>query len=175
MSLSDLAALGNFVSGGAVLISFVFISLQLRQSARNQRATIHNERTRLVQDLTIAARTGDMALVMLQGTMGDVTMSERDCVSYLAVTLSAFRLFEEFFLQHRDGMLDDLRWQNNALRVRGFMQEPGFRASWRVQHRSFNPDYVAWMNGLLHETTVPAVRHSAPAIWKEIVQQELGA
>jgi hypothetical protein len=48
MSLSDLASLGSFVSGIAVVLSFVFLAMQIRQSARNQRATIHNERTALV-------------------------------------------------------------------------------------------------------------------------------
>jgi len=38
MSLSDLAAFGSFVSGLAVLVSLIFLLLQVRQTNRNQRA-----------------------------------------------------------------------------------------------------------------------------------------
>src|SRR5215472_11229819 len=51
MSLSDLASLGSFVSGAAVLASLVFLFFQMRQmteqvrqTERNQRATINQER-----------------------------------------------------------------------------------------------------------------------------------
>jgi len=48
ISLSDLAAIGSFISGVAVVVSFVFLAVQLRQNARNQRAIMHIERTALV-------------------------------------------------------------------------------------------------------------------------------
>lgn len=40
MTLSDFAAIGSFVSGGAVLVSLVYLSLQVRQTERNQQASI---------------------------------------------------------------------------------------------------------------------------------------
>src|SRR5215471_4269187 len=41
MSLSDLASLGSFVSGVAILVSLIYVALQLRQSAKHQRALMH--------------------------------------------------------------------------------------------------------------------------------------
>lgn len=41
MSLSDLASIGTLVGGVAVLISLVYLSLQIRQTERNQRALIN--------------------------------------------------------------------------------------------------------------------------------------
>lgn len=38
MSLSDLASIGSFVRGLAVVVSFGFLSLQIRQSNGNQRS-----------------------------------------------------------------------------------------------------------------------------------------
>ncbi len=51
MTLSDLASLGSFVSGAAVLISLVFlyfqirqVNAQVRQAERNQRALLQQGR-----------------------------------------------------------------------------------------------------------------------------------
>jgi hypothetical protein len=43
MSLSDLASIGTLVSGLAVLISLVYLSLQIRQTAKDQRALMDQE------------------------------------------------------------------------------------------------------------------------------------
>ena len=44
MSLSDLASVGSFVSGIAVLVSLIYLALQVRQAEKNQRALIHQGR-----------------------------------------------------------------------------------------------------------------------------------
>jgi hypothetical protein len=45
MSLSDLAALGSFVSGVAVMVTLIFLLLQMRQANRNQRALMQRMRS----------------------------------------------------------------------------------------------------------------------------------
>ena len=45
MSLSDLASLGSFVSGLAVMISLIYLAVQIRQAERNQKAMIQQGRT----------------------------------------------------------------------------------------------------------------------------------
>ena len=40
MTLSDLASIGSLISGVAVLISLIYLALQVRQSDRNQRTLL---------------------------------------------------------------------------------------------------------------------------------------
>jgi len=61
MTLSDLAALGSFVSGVAILVSLVFLYFQLRQvyaqirlAERNQQATIQQDRYGRVFEVNLA-------------------------------------------------------------------------------------------------------------------------
>jgi PEP-CTERM motif len=44
MTLSDLAALGSFISSVAVLVSLIYLALQVRQADKNQRAIVQQER-----------------------------------------------------------------------------------------------------------------------------------
>ena len=41
MTLSDLASLATVISSGAVLVSLIYLSLQVRQTERNQRALMN--------------------------------------------------------------------------------------------------------------------------------------
>jgi hypothetical protein len=54
MSLSDLASLGSFVSGFAVLISLIYLSLQVRQTKRNQQIAIRHSRASRIVALQLA-------------------------------------------------------------------------------------------------------------------------
>lgn len=176
MSLSELASLGSFVSGIAVLFSFVFLALQMRQSARNQRAIIHNERARLVQDLTVQSfGTYESAETMLRGNAADLSLDSAQSRQYLAMLLSVFRLFEEFYYQHRDGMMDEARWHSNTLRMHSFLAVAGMRAAWRTHASTFGSDFRAWMDTILHG--VPVAPHAADVVatWKEFCGKELAA
>ena len=46
MSLSDLAALGSFISGVAVVVTLVFLLVQMRQTNRNQKSLMQQGRCR---------------------------------------------------------------------------------------------------------------------------------
>jgi len=176
MSLSDLASLGSFISGIAVLFSFVFLALQIRQNASNQRAIIHNERARLVQDLTVQSfGTYEGAETMLRGNAADVSLDSARSRQYLAMLLSVFRLFEEFYYQHRDGMIDEARWHSNTLRMHGFLAIPGMRAGWRTHAPTFGADFRAWMDRILRKVAIDTHAADVVATWKGFCGEECAA
>ena len=41
MSLSDLASIGSLVSGVAILVSLIYLAIQVRQAEKNQRAVLN--------------------------------------------------------------------------------------------------------------------------------------
>jgi hypothetical protein len=176
MTLSDLAAIGSFVSGVAVVFSFVFLALQMRQTARNQRATVHTERTMQVQDLVLSVAAAEVRGPMIRGYAGDPSLSAEEFMTFVIHATSTLRLTDEFYLQHRDGMIDDTRWEGNAFRIRSFLNSPGFRAVWRMSAPgSFSPAFTQWMDGLYRETKA-AVGGPAPvAIWAALAQEEIQA
>ena len=175
MTLSDLAALGSFVSGIAVVFSFVFLALQMRQAARNQRATVHNERTAQVQELVLSVASSEMRGLMLRGFAGDPSLSDEEFLAFMTHAASTLRMTEEFYLQHRDGMLDGTRWENSVLRARGFLSAPGFRAVWRMSSNTFSPEFARWMDQLFRETKAVTGGPTPLAVWKTFAQEEVAA
>jgi hypothetical protein len=71
MKLSDLASIGSLISSAAVLISLVYLALQIRQAERNQRALIHQGRASRMIALTASLIRGsstDISLLFLGQT-----------------------------------------------------------------------------------------------------------
>jgi hypothetical protein len=89
-------------------------------------------------------------------------------------SLATLRLLEELFYQHADGMLDEVRWETNILRVRTFLRAPGFRAAWRTQSETFRSDFGLWIDTIMRETPVISNPNAAGvSAWKEFSRQEL--
>jgi hypothetical protein len=66
MSLSDLAAIGSFASGIAVVLSFIFLALQMRQANQNQKSLMQQGRT---------ARTVDILMKMTEPVLSETIMN----------------------------------------------------------------------------------------------------
>lgn len=174
MTLTDLASIGSFISGIAVLVSLIVLMLQMRQSSHNQRATIHFQRLAIVQDALLQTISDPAAMVLMRrGNAGDPSLSQEDILRYLTFQRNTFRLFEEFFYQHRDGMLDESRWSNSVLRFQGFSSTPGFRATWQVEKRSCAPDFVAWVDGVINSVPMTNNPEDPVIVWQNLVQSQL--
>jgi len=108
---------------------------------------------------------------LLRALAGDVTLEPAQVIRYQMLFLAGFRLFEEFFYQHREGMLDASRWAAQVRRIRGFMTSRGYRAAWQVQAPSFEPDFAGFIDAIVHETPLAADPLAAVAAWRMLVQE----
>lgn len=172
MSLSDLASVGSLVSGAAVLASLIYLGQQIRQSSRNQRAEIHQARlhTRMAY-IDKLASPGVISLVR-RGGIGDKTLSDEACEQFVLHVMGDFFAYEEWFLQHRDAMLDDRRWTGNLNSMRSELRFPGFRAAWQVTRPLYDPEFARFVDGELTEipcTTSPEMFANA---WRAAVGDE---
>jgi hypothetical protein len=92
MSLTDLAAVGNFVSGVAVVFSFIFLALQLRQANRNQRSLMQqgrSNRTRFTDP--------KMTDIILRAFHGDPDMTDAEYFAFYSVAGAIFVNYEDSF------------------------------------------------------------------------------
>src|SRR5665213_1747988 len=137
MSLSDLAAIGSFVSGVAVLISLVFLYFQLRQvsaqvsqSERSQRALVQQGRVARSSDQLFRLAAPDLTSAYLKGTAGDASISEEEYFRFFLILTAVARSAEDVFFQHELGLLDAASLANQLSSVRATFTTPGGKAVW---------------------------------------------
>jgi hypothetical protein len=179
MSLSDLASLGSFVSGLAVLVSLVFLYFQLRQvnnqvrqTERNQQAAIRQARSTRAVDITLRAATEPSLCEALgKGGMGVEDIPEvqlRQCFTYWRAALYEW---EDAFFQHNDGLLTDSGFQAFTINIKNLFRSVGLRAIWRIQRESFSPEFARWVDTLI--TQAPAsLTASLPELWRNALAAE---
>jgi hypothetical protein len=160
MSLSDLAAVGSFISGFAVSVSLIFLFFQLRQigaqnrlAAKNQQAVIRQNRaTRTVDAIIASASEGSLAEALATCGAGgsDVTLAQFGQFSNYC--RASFYHYEDAYYQHREGLLNDSAFSGATANMRGLVSNVGWKASWAFQREAFESDFAAWMDKLVEQT-----------------------
>jgi heme A synthase len=156
LSLSDLASIGTFVSGVAVVISLIYLSFQIRQTARNQRGTMHQMRAALTTDIMLRIAESGMAQTFRAGLSGNGGISEAQFWQYFYAASAILRTTENAYTQYEDGLISDAHFETAKASARTFLTSPGYRALWQATRLNREPGFRDFMDGLAAETAVPA-------------------
>ena len=132
MSLADLASIGSFVSALAVLISLIYLGLQVRQNTHVHRASAHQARLEFVMDFLEGQTDPSMAPLLLRGMEGDAKLSEVEFTRFKAFMHRWFLGMAEIVWMHERGVLDNDRFAGSMVALRGYLGFPGCRAVWQV-------------------------------------------
>ena len=106
MSFSDLASLGSFVSGVAVVVSFAFLGFQIRQANRNQRSQIQQGRAGAGLDLMLRLTEPHLQESMMRGRAGDMSLEPAQIDAFVRAWIATFSIWEDSFLQRKTGTID---------------------------------------------------------------------
>lgn len=164
MSLSDLASLGSFVSGLAVLLSLIFLYFQLRQvneqvkqAEKNQRAVLNQGYIgRVTEYLRWYAESpiNDLRTRVIAGETS-FTADEllRLQMAFRVTLLSA----QDAYLQHKAGLVDSMTLENSMRSVRTtWLGQAVYRALWLQQAPTIAPEFAEVIEKTLQETSVSA-------------------
>jgi hypothetical protein len=151
MTLSDLASIGSLVGGLAVVITLVFLSIQTRQTNKNQRSMMQQGQTNRVASSLLAMATTEMAAAWIKGNGGVPTP---EAITSLQVTQVCNVLVYDmldYHNQHSDGLMGDEMFRASEVSYSAFLQQPAMRAywaSWRAQRTGAAPMFIAWVDSL---------------------------
>jgi len=172
MSLSDLAALGSFISGLAVAITLIFLLLQMRQTDRNQRAAMQ---------LGLAARASDMftrmsepgfALVLTKATRSSEDLSEAELWTWQVHVISLLFSWETNFLHYRAGLLDKAGMDSEEGTIRASLTSPAFRAVWQLRRLALSKEFREYIDNIAAQVAVVQPTEMRP-LYRMLLHEQL--
>ncbi len=152
MSISDLASIGSLVSTAAVLVSLIYLSLQVKQAAKNQRAAMVN---------ATSARTGDQLFRLSEPHNADLfarvltseeAYSETEIVKLVNVLTALVLGVEDSYLLSLQNLIDESMLETNLRLADVTFSLPVPRALWPFMRDSFVPDFVLFFETRMNRT-----------------------
>ncbi len=171
MTLSDLGAVGAFVSGLAVVASLIYLSLQVRQASKHQRSQLLQGRTQANIDMRMRFADPAFALVWdkVLGSGDDLTLSEYRQVRN--VCIAGFFRDEEAFLQHREGLISEAAFDGVRRTAVTMFMFPRPRVAWKQARPGFDQEFTQLMDRILEETDLIDTPASLAEFNQQVVEE----
>ena len=174
MSLTDLASLGSFVSAIAVLISLIYLSLQVKQAERNQQASIRSTRVTRIVDIHMRLTDPSLSDAATLGGAGASGITDTQVRQFIFYCSARFYNAEDSFNQFQEGLLNRRAYDSLVVGLKKSLSQPGMRAFYKRQRGAFGTDFAAFVDKLLVETPLGPPQDVA-AQWRADVAAELAA
>jgi hypothetical protein len=145
MSLAAIASVSSLVSAAAVLVSVVYLSLQVRQAERNQRAAVIQ--TILDRHMGFAQwiRQPPMADLHFRAVSGEVEFTDPEIMQLLGLVQALTAQGLDAWVQKRARLIDEPTFVTVIAAVRLLLSIPAYRAVWPLANRTFDGEFGAFV------------------------------
>ena len=166
MNLSDLADIGSFLNGVAVLLSLVYLSVQVRHAQRTQQASMHQARVERVTHVSLSLAQPALAKVLAKAAAGATDFSSDEVLQLFYVVRTQVLALDDAFWQSEAGFLDAPSRDTTVLTMQRMMANPVLRAAWHLVSPQIAPDIRARIGKVVEQTPLAAPVDWAIA-WKD--------
>jgi hypothetical protein len=145
MDLSDLANLAQIIAATGVVVSLIYLAIQIRGNTKIASAQARHSISEFVLCISIfRAEHADRFAKLESGA--ELTEGDRQFQywSHVQFLLHA----ETYFHHHELGLMPDAHWRPYARYMTKYIQSPGFKEAWDDIGRGFSEDFVRWLNDL---------------------------
>lgn len=134
--------IGEAVGAVAVVVSLVYLVVQIRQNTRSIRAATYPSIVSAAADCNqTISRDKALARIMRLGSDDPSALDADEQVQFSFLCMQLFDIFENLYLQHVHGDLDDEYWVPRRKSFLALFRSPGFAERWAVHRDDYSPSY----------------------------------
>jgi hypothetical protein len=170
MTLSDLASIGSLVSGLAVLVSLVYLSLQVRQTDKNQRALMNQGVVTRNTDIVMFQSQPHVIALTSRVTAGETDFTAAELNLLQLRVRTTMLTGQDTYVQHQAGLVDEITLDNSNAVIRYVMSQPVYRTLWNLGRGAYAPDWVKIVDGLIEGVPLAKVQDSVAAFRAELAR-----
>jgi hypothetical protein len=152
MNLNYLANLGEIVGADAVVISLIYLAIQVRQNSQSQRTENYvRALDRLSAMQSILSQDGELSRLYAKGVQDTATLTAQEKMQFTWSLYEAFGAFEFLFHAAQIKMVPEEVWARWSATVAWWLSFPGMQAWWAVRPVSFTTSFTPFVDATLRD------------------------
>ena len=153
-SLQDWAHLAEIIGGIAIILSLIFVGLQISENSKQVRSeTAHNVTAGLQSWYNQIGGSAQAAANFRKGMSAPETLSPDQAVQYLMQVHSVMLIYQTMYFLGTEGTLDDEMNSAMSSALRAALPTPGFAWYWEQRRVYFTEEFQAFVAEILAEET----------------------
>lgn len=150
MNWEMLSAIGQIVAAIGVVISLIYLAVQIREQNKERRRTGINILTVQWSDLVKTGQESrQFATLFLRGIRSFQDLDAPDKLSFSAFFTRYTRNCEGMFFYYRDGALDKALWDEVERTITDYFAYPGVREWWATRRHWLTDEFRAVVEAII--------------------------
>jgi hypothetical protein len=149
MSLGQLASIASIASAVALIVSVIYVSVQVRHSTRAVRAAAFHQVVESFAGISLdIAKDRTLVDLYLRGSQEFASLNDVERAQFSLMLLSFLRRAENVFFQTESQLLQAEHWSGIRDSIRAIVAPPGTRECWSTIKSRMNPQFSAFIDSL---------------------------
>lgn len=142
MNLEDIYFLSQIVAALALVISLIFVGIQIRHNTISTQTARHQSIVQAIADWSrgVASST-EISTLLGAGSTNFTALQPIERLQFSLLHVALFRNYENIYYQHAQRAIDDHVWEGWSYRMRATFALPGVRAWWEPQRDSYSESF----------------------------------
>jgi hypothetical protein len=146
MNWEAIGALGEIVGAIAVVVSLVYLGVQIRAQNRESRiASVHDVLEGFRTEIS-AFRNAELAGLFGKGAKDFEALSDTEKIQFVAMIQGPFRFWEEAYHQHKENRLSLEMWNGIHAQMRDFAATPGCQRVWALRRHTYSDEFRSYVD-----------------------------
>ena len=146
MNWDAIGALSEMIGAIAVVITLVYLAIQIRQNTRAIRLDTGHDVAEEYRDIfALMAQKEGLAELVHRAAIDHESIVGADKVRYYALNSNFIRALENAYFQFNEQALDQKHWSGMKRMLTDYAQLPAFREYWPNRKHWFSKEFQAFM------------------------------
>ena len=171
MDLQSLANIGEVIGAIVVVLSLIYLAIQVRQNTKAQRTENYAralDRVAAIQ--STLSQDGEISLIFSTGVINALKLAPQQRVRFTWALYEVFGAFEFMFHASKTASIDEEVWSRWSDAIAWWLTFPGVQAWWNARPLPFTVSFTSFVEALLEDNPTAA---EPTRRWQEFIAQEL--
>lgn len=143
MSIMELGALGEFVGAFAVVITLIYLAVQLRQNTTSIQTSSYQEWAALHADTMVGLQDKELAEIVFRGCEDSKQLDEESYPLFMIWVRRYMHMQQAQFYLYQKGAIEHALWEKSLEDLVGVFRYPGVQQLWHAGLRTaFTDEFV---------------------------------
>jgi len=146
MTIQDWGALGEMISGFAIIVSLIYVAAQIRQNTKAITVSTSHAcldlHVGIISPIMVEKEFRD---IYWRGLKGLSRLQGAETAAFAVWAINTFRIWETFWFQWQDGVFDSHTWKGWERQFADLFAYPGIKEVWLIRKHQLSDEYCNWV------------------------------
>jgi len=155
--LETLANLGEIIGGVAVVVSLIYLAVQVRQNTQAQQTeNFSRALDRVATMQAYLTQNSETAAILAKGLTELSSLTTKERIRFTFGMYELFGAFEFMYLASKDAAIPEEVWQRWSSAVAWWLTFPGVQTWWEIKPTPFTQSFALYIAALLENNPTDA-------------------